>query len=429
LNPNKYISLDLKFINIILKLHSNNYFKGGDMDKQYDEMWKSSFAKRTHRLTSSVIRELLKITQMPDVISFAGGMPAPEFFPKREVMEACNQIIPEKGEIVLQYGQTEGVADLKKYLSRAMRKYGVPAEPVNILPTCGSQQALDLIGKVFIDEGDRILVSEPTYLGALQAWNLYGPEYVTCKMNDDGVIVEDVEKALKEGPVKFMYMLPNFHNPAGVTISLERRKRLVELADEYNIFIVEDDPYGELRYEGEDITPMIVLKKERVIYLSTFSKTLAPGIRLGWIVAPEFTMAKILQAKQGADLHTGTFVQHITNDICQRGVLKAHVEKLKVIYKERRDVMLESLEENFPKEVKWTRPEGGLFLWVTLPEDVDTEVIFDMAKVNKVAFVPGFAFFPYEGGRHSMRLNFSNTTPDKIREGIKKLAEIVKEKL
>jgi 2-aminoadipate transaminase len=248
-------------------------------------------------------------------------------------------------------------------------------------------------------------------------------------MDDDGVIIKDVEKALKEGPVKFMYMLPNFHNPAGVTISLERRKKLVELADEYNIFIVEDDPYGELRYEGEDITPMIVLKKERVLYLSTFSKTLAPGIRLGWIVAPEFTMAKILQAKQGADLHTGTFVQHIANDICQRGVLKAHVEKLKVIYKERRDVMLESLEEHFPKEVKWTRPEGGLFLWVTLPEDVDTEVIFEMAKVNKVAFVPGLAFFPYEGGRHSMRLNFSNTTPEKIREGIKKLAEIVKERI
>ncbi len=399
------------------------------MDKQYDEMWESSFSKRTNRLTSSVIRELLKITQMPDVISFAGGMPAPEFFPKREVMEACNHIIPEKGEIVLQYGQTEGVADLKRYLSKAMRKYGVPADPVNILPTAGSQQALDLIGKIFIDEGDRIIVSEPTYVGALQAWNLYGPKYATCKMDDDGVIIEDVEKALKEGPVKFMYMLPNFHNPAGVTISLERRKKLVELADEYNIFIVEDDPYGELRYEGEDITPMIVLKKERVIYLSTFSKTLAPGIRLGWIVAPEFTMAKFLQAKQGADLHTGTFVQHIANDICQRGVLKAHVEKLKVIYKERRDVMLESLEEHFPKEVKWTRPEGGLFLWVTLPEDVDAEVIFEMAKVNKVAFVPGCAFFPYEGGRHSMRLNFSNTTPEKIREGIKKLAEIVKERI
>lgn len=399
------------------------------MEKSYRKMWESSFAKRTERLTGSVIRELLKITQCPDVISFAGGMPAPEFFPKREVEEACRHLIPTKGEVMLQYGATEGITELKEFLSRKMRKYGVPADPENILLTCGSQQALDLIGKVFINEGDRILISEPTYLGALQAWKLYGPEFITCKMDDDGVIIEEVEKSLKKGPVKFMYMLPNFHNPAGVTISLDRRKRLVELAEEYNTFIVEDDPYGELRYEGEHITPLIVLEKERVIYMSTFSKTLAPGFRLGWIVAPEFTLGKIIQAKQGADLHTGTFVQYIANDICQRGALKAHVEKLCYIYKERRDVMLQSLEEYFPKEAKWMHPKGGLFLWVTLPEDVDCTALFEMAKDNKVAFVPGFAFYPYEGGKNAMRLNFSNTTPDKIKEGIKRLGEMLKEKL
>lgn len=399
------------------------------MEKRYEKMWVSSLAKRTERLKRSAIRELLKVTQYPDVISFAGGLPAPEFFPKREVEEACRYLIPTKGEIILQYGTTEGVPELKEFLSKKMRKYGVPAEPENILLTCGSQQALDLIGKVFINEGDRILVSEPTYLGALQAWGLYGPEFVTCRMDDDGVLIEDVEKALKEGSVKFMYMLPNFHNPAGVTIPLERRKKLGELAEKYDTFIVEDDPYGDLRYEGEDITPLIVIKKERVIYLSTFSKTLTPGFRLGWMVAPEFTLAKIMQAKQGADLHTGTFVQYIANDLCQRGILRAHVEKLRKVYKERRDVMLESLEKYFPKKAKWTHPKGGLFLWVTLPEGIDIEKIFENAKEKKVAFVPGYAFYPKGGGRNTFRLNFSFTPPDKTRIGIERLGKILKEEL
>ncbi|MEA1912697.1 MAG: PLP-dependent aminotransferase family protein [candidate division WOR-3 bacterium] len=399
------------------------------MEKKYEDMWLSSLSKRSKRLQSSVIRELLKVTQYPEVVSFAGGLPAPEFFPKREIEEACRHLIPRNGEKMLQYGATEGVPELKEFLSEKMRKYGVPSEPENILLTSGSQQALDLIGKVFINEGDRVLVSEPTYLGALQAWWLYGPEFVTCGMDEDGVIISEVEDVLKEGPVKFMYMLPNFHNPAGVTISLERRKRLVQLAEKYNTFIVEDDPYGELRYEGEDITPIIVLKKERVIYLSTFSKTLCPGFRLGWIVAPKLTLKKIIQAKQGADLHTGTFVQYIVNDLCQRGILKAHVAKLKKVYKERRDVMLESLEKYFPKEARWTYPKGGLFLWVTLPEGTDTEVLFEKGKKNNVAFVPGLAFYPNEKGRNTMRLNFSNTPPDRIREGIKRLGEMLKEEL
>ncbi len=399
------------------------------MEKRCENMWISSLAKRTERIGSSIIRELLKVSQYPDVISFGGGWPAPEFFPKREIEEACEYLIPRKGELMLQYGLSEGITELKEFLSKKMCKYGVPAESENILLTCGSQQALDLIGKVFINEGDKILVSEPTYLGALQAWKLYGPEFATCKMDDNGVLIEDVEKALEKGPVKFMYMLPNFHNPTGVTILLERRKKLVELADKYDTFIVEDDPYGELRYEGKDITPLIVLSKERVIYLSTFSKTLAPGLRLGWMVAPKLTLSKIVQAKQGADLHTGTFIQYIANDICQRGILKAHVEKLRKLYRERRDVMLDSLEKYFPKEAKWTHPHGGLFLWVTLPEGMDIEKIFGKAKERKVAFVPGFAFYPYEGGNNSMRLNFSNTPPEKTREGIKRLGELLKEEL
>ncbi|MEA3432656.1 MAG: PLP-dependent aminotransferase family protein [candidate division WOR-3 bacterium] len=397
------------------------------MNKVYTDMWKDSMAVRTKRLKSSVIRELLKITQYPEVISFAGGLPAPELFPIREIQEACDCLLPRKGEIMLQYGATEGVTELKEFLSRKMKKYGVPSEPENVLLTSGSQQALDLIGKVFLNKGDKILVTGPTYLGAIQAWRLYGPEFVTCGMDDDGVIIEEMEDILKQDNIKFMYMLPNFHNPAGVTIPLDRRKRIIELAEKYNTFIIEDDPYGELRYEGKDITPLIVMKKERVIYLATFSKTLTPGLRLGWIVAPESTLSKIIQAKQGADLHTGTFVQYVVNDLCQRGILKSHVEKLKKVYKERRDIMLESMEKHFPEGVKWTHPRGGLFLWVKLPEDKDTEILFEKAKENNVAFVPGYAFFPNEGGRNTMRLNFSNTTPDKTKEGIKRLGEILKQ--
>jgi 2-aminoadipate transaminase len=400
------------------------------MDKRYEDMWTSSLAERTKRLTRSVIRELLKVAQDPTVISFAGGWPAPELFPKREVEEACRYLLPRQGEVLLQYGATEGVKPLKEFLAKKSGKYGIPAEPENILLTCGSQQALDLLGKVFINEGDRILVTAPTYLGAIQAWRLYGPEFVTCGMDDNGVLIEDVEKVLKDGPVKFMYMLPNFHNPAGVTIPLERRKRLAQLAEEYNTFIIEDDPYGELRYEGEDIASIISLKKERVIYLATFSKTLTPGLRLGWILAPEFILQKIIQAKQGADLHTGTFVQYIANDLCQRGILKAHVAKLREAYKERRDVMLQSMEKYFPEDAKWTHPEGGLFLWVTLPEHIDTRILYQKAMKYKVAFVPGFAFYPTEGGgKNNMRLNFSNTLPDKMEEGIKRLGDLLKKEL
>lgn len=399
------------------------------MDDKYEIMWNNSLARRTSRLKSSVIRELLKVTQYPEVISFAGGLPAPEFFPIREIEEACCYLLPRKGEVMLQYGATEGIPELKEFLSEKMKKYGVPSMPENVQLTCGSQQALDLIGKVFLNEGDKIIVTEPTYLGAIQAWRLYGPEFLTVGMDEDGVIVDEVEEILKKEKVKFMYMLPNFHNPAGVTIPLDRRKRLVELAEKHDTFIIEDDPYGELRYEGEDITPFIVLKKERVVYMATFSKTLTPGLRLGWIVAPEYVMQKIVQAKQGADLHTGTFVQYIVNDFCQRGLLKAHVEKLRKVYKDRRDIMLDSLEKYFPEEVEWTHPEGGLFLWVVLPEGVDTGELFEKAKENNVAFVPGYAFYPNEGGENTMRLNFSNTPPDKTREGIKRLGNLLKKEL
>lgn len=400
-------------------------------DGQFTTDWASTFAHRTERMQSSVIRELLKITMVPGMISFAGGLPAPDAFPVRDFQDACAWILSHEPEQALQYGATEGLPQLKDYLIDTMAKYEIPAVRGNVLFTNGSQQALDFIGRVFIDEGDTIITEEPTYLGAIQAWNPYGPRYVTVPLDDDGMRMDILEKRLQENPrVKFIYVLPNFHNPAGTTLPLERRRRLVELAAEHKLFIVEDDPYGELRFEGHDVTPLYAMHKENTIYLSTFSKTLAPGLRLGWIVAPERVMVPLLQAKQGADLHTSTLIQYLAYDICQRGLIRAHVKQIRTIYRERRDVMLRTMEEAFPPGVTWTHPQGGLFLWVRMPEKIDSQELLRIAIDEKVAFVPGNAFYPDgQGGRNCMRLNFSYSPPEIIEEGIQRLGRAIKRML
>jgi 2-aminoadipate transaminase len=402
-----------------------------ELDGQWTTDWQGALASRTQRMQSSIIRELLKFTMLPDVISFAGGLPAPEAFPVRDFQDACRWILEHDPEHALQYGPTEGYPPLKDYLIEAMRKYEIPAVQGNVLFTNGSQQALDLLGRTFIDDGDKIVTERPTYLGAIQAWNYYGPQYLTVRMDDHGMRMDDLEETLAANPgVKFIYVLPNFHNPAGTTLSLERRLRLVELAAEHGVFIVEDDPYGELRFEGQDITPIFALHKENTIYLSTFSKTLSPGMRLGWIVAPERVISKIIQAKQGADLHTSSLVQCLAYDICQRGLLRAHVRKVRAIYRERRDAMLAAMEEHFPPEVKWTRPQGGLFLWVRLPECMDAEALLKVAIEEKVAFVPGHAFYPAGGdGRCCLRLNFSYARPEVAEEGIRRLGRAIRRQM
>lgn len=402
-----------------------------EYDGQFTTDWQEALADRTNRMQSSVIRELLKVTMRPDVISFAGGLPAPECFPVRDFQDACRWVLDRDPKRALQYGPTEGFPPLKDYLIDATSKYDLPAVRDNILFTNGSQQALDFLGRLFIGQGDKIVTGRPTYLGAIQAWNVYGPRYVTVPLDDDGMRMDELEVALKANPgVKFIYVLPNFHNPAGVTLPLERRLRLVQLAVEHGAFIVEDDPYGELRYEGEDVTPVFALHKENTIYLSTFSKTLAPGIRLGWILAPERVIAKFVQAKQGADLHTSTLVQHLANDICRRGLIRAHVKRIRETYRERRDAMLDAMEEHFPREVTWTRPHGGLFLWARMPECMDAEKLLEVAVEEKVAFVPGHVFYPGGGdGRCCMRLNFSYPSPETIREGIVRLGRAIKSQM
>jgi 2-aminoadipate transaminase len=398
--------------------------------------WAPHLAACTEGMQSSAIRELLKLTQKPDVISFAGGLPAPEFFPLREIEEACRHICRENGALALQYGATEGYGPLKEYLATTMHKYGVPAVPGNVLLTNGSQQALDLVGKIFIDPGDYVITGRPTYLGAIQAWNSYQARYHTVNLDDDGMVVDEIEHAYEKAvadsgrPPKFIYVLPNFHNPAGTTLPLERRQRLAEIATRLDIPVIEDDPYGQLRYEGEDILPICTLIPERTIYLGTFSKTLSPGLRLGWIVCPEVLMQRFVLAKQGADLHTGTFVQFVANDICQRGILRPHVKRLRQIYKERRDTMLDALAELWPESCSWTHPQGGLFLWARTPESIDTTDFLEEALKEKVAYVPGINFYPnQDGGHDAMRLNFSFCPPDLIVEGIRRLGVALKKKL
>ncbi len=407
--------------------------------------WNQRYAQRMQRMSGSIIRELLKVTQDPEIISFGGGLPAPEVFPVEAFDRAATTVLQSEGSKALQYGPTEGYGPLRQWIVEHMARYGITAKVENVLITSGSQQALDLIGKVMINPGDRVLTEQPTYLGALQAWNAYQAEYTCVPIDDSGLRVDFLEEALSSGP-KFMYVLPNFQNPGGVTLTLERRRQLIEIADAYGVPIIEDDPYGELRYEGEHVTPLVVLDCQlhrgspsysnghgylqgNVIYVSTFSKTLAPGLRLGWMVAPTDVISRCVSAKQGMDLHTSTLVQMTAYEVIKDGFLDEHVRTIRKIYGERRDLMLDSLERYFPQGAQWTRPHGGLFLWVTLPEQIDTLELMPKAIARKVAYVPGTAFYPDGRGRNTFRLNFSNAQPEQIEIGMRRLGEVLAEEL
>jgi 2-aminoadipate transaminase len=401
--------------------------------------WEDRYAHRTQRMGSSVIRELLKFTHQPDIISFAGGLPAPDVFPVKEFQRACNTVLEEQGAEALQYSTTEGNLPLREMISRHTARYAIEVSPENILITSGSQQALDFIGRLFINRGDHILVESPTYLGALQAWNAYGAEYVSVPTDENGMITAELEKGLRAGP-KFIYVLPNFQNPTGSTLSQERRHQLIELADRYGVPIVEDDPYGQLRFEGDHLRPIIALDSDyhkkngfaysgNVIYMSTFSKLLAPGIRLAWVIAPQQVIRKLVMAKQAADLHTATLNQIVAYEIGKDGFIDRHVKTIRQTYKERRDTMLEAMSELFPSEVSWTHPQGGMFLWGILPQDMDAAEVLKTAIERKVAFVPGFAFHANGGGNNTMRINFSFSNPETIREGITRLGLVLKEQI
>ena len=396
--------------------------------------WEHRFAQRTQRIKSSAIRELLKLTEQPDVISFAGGLPATDVFPVAEIQEAVIRVLKDGGAYSLQYGSTEGYLPLREMIARHTARYGIEISPENIMITSGSQQALDLLGKIFINRGDRIVVEAPTYLGALQAWNAYGAEYVPVPSDEDGMNTDALEKALRTGP-KFIYALPNFQNPTGSTLSMERRTRLVELADRYGVPIIEDDPYGQLRFEGEHLPSLVVMDNKfhtnngsytgNVIYLSTFSKILAPGLRLAWVIAPEEVIRKLVLAKQGTDLNSATFNQVLAHEVGQHGFIDRHVKLICDVYRERRDVMLDVMSELMPPVVHWTHPHGGLFLWAVLPQGMNTTALFPEAVAKRVAYVPGESFYPCGGGENTMRLNFSYSRPELITEGISRLANVI----
>ena len=383
----------------------------------------------------SDIREILKVTAQPEVISLAGGLPAPELFPIDEYRRAFEWVLESDAAQALQYGPSEGYAPLRAFVADHLGQIGIRCTADDVLITNGSQQALDLIGKIFLDPGDAILCEKPTYLGALQAFNQYQPRYVVVPMDDDGMRVDEVERVLSQqgsgGPrIKLIYALPNFQNPTGRSMSLARRRRLVELADRFGVPIVEDDPYGELRYEGEPLPTLKALDTHGcVIYLGTFSKILAPGFRLGWIVASGEVMEALLHAKQPSDLHTGMAPQMATYEVARDGFVDTHVERIKAFYKERRDVMLRAIEEHFPPDAHYTRPGGGLFVWAELPPHIDTRELLLDAIQEKVAFVPGQGFHPDSTGTNTMRLNFSNVPPDQLREGIRRLGRAIQRRL
>lgn len=419
--------------------------------------WNQRCAQRMQWMQASTIRELLKLTEKPEIISFGGGMPAPEVFPVSDFRDAADRVLSRRGSQALQYGPTEGYRPLREWIVRQMARYGIESAPENILITSGSQQALDLIGKIMINPGDLILTERPSYMGALQAWRAYQAEFISVPVDDHGLRVDLLEEALCAGP-KFMYILPNFQNPGGVTLSLERRRELIEIADHYGVPIIEDDPYGELRYEGDHLPPLVVIDAARlkgraqgapggesyydnngdnngngraymrgnVIYLSTFSKTLAPGLRLAWLVAPVEVVQRCVIAKQGMDLHTATLNQMIAHEILtgEDDFLDQHVRRIRAVYRQRRDVMLAAMETYFPEEVRWTYPQGGLFLWVTLPEGLDAAELLKSALDHKVAYVPGAAFHPEGGGNNTLRLNFSLCDPQRIETGIRRLGEV-----
>ena len=401
--------------------------------------WEYRYAHRVQTMKSSVIRELLKLTEQPDIISFAGGLPAPEVFPVKEFQKACNQVLMDHGAQALQYSTTEGYVPLRELVSERSAHQGLQVTAENVLITSGSQQALDFIGRLFINQGDYVVVEAPTYLGALQAWNMYGAQYISVRADEHGMVMDELEAALRIGP-KFIYILPNFQNPSGSTLSLERRMKLVELADKYGVPIVEDDPYGQLRYEGDHIPSVAALDSRyrnehngeyngNVIYLSTFSKLLAPGLRLAWVIAPLEVIRKFVMTKQAADLHTSSINQQVAYEVAKGGFLDEHVKVIRATYKERRDVMVEMMEEMFPAEVKWVKPQGGMFFWSVLPENIDAAEVLEAAVERKVAFVPGGAFYPNGGGANTMRLNFSYSSPDTVREGITRLGVTLKEAL
>ncbi len=385
------------------------------------------FAERAEKLQSSAIREILKVTMRPEIISFAGGLPSPETFPVERMRAAYESVLSRQGKVALQYGPTDGYAPLREWVADSLSINGAKIVPEQVLMVSGSQQGLDLLGKVLIDQGSKVLVETPSYLGALQAFSLYEPEFVSVPTDDHGLIPGAIG-AIGQG-ARLLYALPNFQNPTGRTMTVERRQQLVETCARLGIPLIEDDPYGALCYRGEPLPKMLTMNPGGVIYMGSFSKVLTPGIRLGYVVAPVPLIRKLEQAKQAADLHTAQLTQMVVHEAIKDGFLKSHIPTIRKLYSDQCQAMLTALTEFFPTTATWTKPEGGMFIWVTLPKHIDSMKLLDEAIAEHVAFVPGAPFFANAPEHNTLRLSFVTVPPERIREGVAKLGKLIAAKM
>lgn len=382
------------------------------------------FSERIIDVPKSFIREILKVAVEPDIISFAGGLPNRDLFPVLALQEASNDVFDSSGKEILQYSNTEGYLPLREYIAKRYEiKKGIKISPENILITNGSQQGLDLLAKVFLNQEDEIIIEEPGYLGAIQAFSIYSPSFRTVQLSDEGLNIQELAGVLNTYNPKLMYTVPNFQNPSGISYSKANREAVASLIKDKDIYLIEDDPYGELRYIGEDIVSFKKILPEQTILLGSFSKIVAPSFRIGWVVAPDFIMEKLIIAKQASDLHSNYISQRILDQYLSDNDLNEHISLIKDTYNRQRKAMLNSIKNYFSDQIKCTRPEGGMFLWVTLPDDIPAMDFFDLAIQNKVAFVPGDPFYINKENANTLRLNYSCVDEKKIEMGIKRLAD------
>ncbi|MCH4200185.1 MAG: PLP-dependent aminotransferase family protein [Clostridium tyrobutyricum] len=384
------------------------------------------FAERMNKVQKSFIREILKVTENPNIISFAGGLPNPLSFPIKEVEEASIKVLNENGSDVLQYSTTEGYRPLREYIAqRYLKRFGLKVDADEILITNGSQQGLDLLGKIFLNKDDNVLIERPGYLGAIQAFSIFEPVFNSVPVNNDGVDIDLLEKSLAMNSPKLFYTVPNFQNPSGTTYSEKNRKAAADILKKYDTILIEDDPYGELRFIGEDLQPIKTYLGDKSVMLGSFSKIVAPAMRLGWICAKGEIMEKLITAKQAADLHTNYYSQRVVHQFLMDNDIEDHIKKIRKLYKGQRDCMVSMIERYFPEGIKSTKPEGGMFLWVTLPEGISSLELFDLAAKENVAFVPGDPFYVNVKGSNTLRLNYTNSDEKSIEEGIKRLSRAI----
>jgi 2-aminoadipate transaminase len=386
-----------------------------------------NFSERAKGMQASFIREILKVTQQPEITSFAGGLPSPATFPVEIMQAAFDKVLSTNGKVALQYGPTDGYMPLRQWIADSLSQNGAKISPEQVLMVSGSQQALDLIGKVLIDEGSKVLVETPSYLGALQAFSVYRPEFHSVPSDEHGLIPSSLD-SIAEG-ARLLYALPNFQNPTGRSLSVERRQQLVETCARLNLPLIEDDPYGALSYSGQPSPKMIAMNPEGVIYMGSFSKVLTPGIRLGYVVAPLPMVRRLELAKQAADLHTAQLTQMVVHEVVKDGFLDKHIPTIRELYGNQCKAMLDAMDQHFPKEATWTKPDGGMFIWVELPKHINAMELLDEAIKNKIAFVPGAPFYANEPATNTLRLSFVTVPPERIRAGIEVLGKLIKARM